>query len=276
MKKTTGIILYITIILGAAFLIRGNISYAAADNNQIALASAGDSAINTDLDIESRKQILRDVLETSQTEISDLKSKLTNLKLDNSDWGSLRDNLINKLSDFQDHYNNIQDEINSTSSPLTIDDVKSLARDLKDWRENTYSPELDKITSMILIFKSNDILNITQSRIDKISSDIEKLDKQHIIKTDSLKDYLSQASKHLQNAKTIIEKSKKLYFESMTVSNFQDNQDNATTTDTTAQSADTANKQTDVQGMIRNMTKDSLKELKATYEIFFQMNDAIK
>lgn len=233
-----------------------------------------------DLDIDARKQILISVLESSQTEISDLKDSLSSIDTNDDDWNKIKNSLLDTLSGFQDYYQKDEDKINDTDSPITLDEIKTLAKDLKDWRENTYSPELDKITNMILIFKTDDFLNITQSRFDKISSDVKKLDKQKLIKTDSLKSYLKQADSHLKNIKTLNDTAKKLFLKSMlpapTDESSTSTQSLNDASKNSASDNQTAQTQEDVQGTIRKIVKDSLKELKTTYEIFFLMNDKIK
>mgnify|MGYP001564361056 CR=1 FL=1 len=275
MNRLTQTILYAMILaIMAVFLFNGRVALAAPDQNDKAtstqLTLTSGTSDFSELDIESRKQILINVLEFSKNEVSSLKDGLLNLKLDNDTWQQIRDEFLNKLSSFSDYYQGAEDKINSTSSPLTIDDVKSLASALKDWRENTYSPELDKIINMLLIFGTDNLLKTTQSRFDKISSDVKKLDKQHFVKTDALKNYLSQADKHLKNMKRSIDGAKKIFLKSII------NSDAKNTSDKDVVKSADIKTQENSQDTIRKMAKDSLKELKITYEIFFSMNNNMK
>lgn len=260
---------YITILaIGLVFLF-GNISLASEQptNNIVTLSTEITENTETELDIDARKQILINILESSQTEIAGLKDRLSKLKLDNDEWKNIKEELLNNLTNFEDYSKDNIDRINSTSTPITIEDIKDLAKDLKDWRENKYTPELNRTSNMILIFESANFLKITQSRFDKISADIKKLDKQGMIKTSALKTYSIQIDKHLKNIRILNDSAKKLFLKSMAPA-----EEVATSTEEILNQTAEAKTQENLQDTIRKMITDSLKELKITYEIFFQMN----
>ncbi len=254
----------------SAIISAGKISHAQAINNN---AASADNA--TPLDLNARKQILNDVLTESNGEIKDLETKLNSLNLNNN-WNDIRQNFLNNLSDYQDYYQKKSDEI---ANATTVDEIKSIAKSLKNWRENIYSPKLEEITNLFLLSGNSSLLNITQNRIDKISDDINKIDKQHLMKTDDLKNYFAKANKYFQNSKKFNSNANNLYFQEETAS-----QDAASTTEnaTSSEINSTSTNQIapdngiDIQISVRNLIEKSLKEIKATYEIFFQMNNQIK
>ncbi|MBI5401311.1 hypothetical protein HZB05_00565 [Candidatus Wolfebacteria bacterium] len=222
------------------------------------------------LDLDARKNILNKIIDTAQSEINGLKEKLNDFDL-NEDWQKIRNEFLNNLSDLQSYYQTLEEKI---SGEITIEDVKIMAKELKNWREKNYTFELKKITNMILIFETENILKIAGGRMDKISADVKKLAKQNIIKTDVLKIYLSQAEKHLENAEGYKKDAKDLYFKTMNNIFGITEQQEATSTE-----KETIIKKEDVkeiQDSIRNLIKESITELRATYDIFFKMNDKIK
>lgn len=262
-------ILYVAALAIAMAFLLGNTSLAANTENGEQIALTEDNQDAPEMDIESRKQLLINVLESSQVEVNALKERLVNLKLEGEEWQKIRENLLNTLSEFNDYYQDAKDSINSTSSAITLEEVKDLAKDLKEWRESTYTPELDKIINMVLIFESENFLKITQSRFDKVSADIKKLDKQKMIRTDSLKNYLSQIDKHLKNVRILNDGVKNLFLKSMAPVEEEIIDENEINTEETGPKEN-------MQDTIKKMVIDSLKELKTAYEIFFAMNDKIK
>ncbi len=237
------------------------------------------------LDLEARKKLLDRVSKNTKSEISGLEDKLNSLDL-SDDWAKIKDKFLSDLADFGSYNDSF--DAKATDSTTTLDQIKALAKELKDWRETTYTPELKDISNMTFIFDLENMLGISHDRFDKISSDVNKLDSQGIIKTDTLKKYLAQAQKSLDNADGFKNDAKDLFLKSM--SDFagipevaSSTQQEATSTGQTDQlkknqTPDLNIRQTapEIQNSITNSLKDSIKEIKATYDIFFQMNDTIK
>ena len=222
------------------------------------------------LDLETRKKILTKIIDTAQSEINGLKEKLNSFDV-NEDWQKIRDEFLNNLSNLQSYYQTLEEKF---SGEITIEDIKIMAKELKDRREKNYTSELKKITNMILIFETEDILKIVNGRMNKISADVKKLAKQNLIKTDVLKIYLSQAEKHLKNAEGYKKDAKDLYFK--TIDGILGITEQQEATSTEKETIIKKEDMTEIQDSIRNLIKESIMELRATYDIFFKMNDRIK
>ena len=246
---------------------------------------------NTDtLTADERKAILHEIISSSQSEIENLKDKLTALTLDDN-WNRAREQFLDKLATSSDYYNSLGKQLDRES--ITLDDIKLHAKELKERRETIYAPELKVIGNLILIFQTDDILRVVQARNEKIANDIKKLDRQKLVNTDTLKKYLAQADKSIKNARILNNKAKDAYYQEV-VEPLQPK-------DTTEQAVDevrpallmkpleisatpagsTEDKPVvktmeEKQDDIRDLSKDSLKELKTAYELFFKMNDRIR
>lgn len=233
------------------------------------------------LTVEQRKAILKEIIAASQAEITNLKDKLTDLDI-NEDWNRARIQFLGRLTTSSEYYTSLEKQLDRED--ISLDKVKSNAKDLKDWRETVHTPELKAAGNMILIFQADDVRRIVQTRNEKIANDIKKLERQKLVSTDALKKYLAQADKSIKNAGALNAKAKDLYFKEV-VSPLQPKKEKRIEAaeetlspgvedqkDVSSSAKATADKQDE----IRELSKESLKELKTAYELFFKMNDRIR
>ena len=239
----------------------------------INVAMAKEETTDT-LSLDQRKALLQDIVTTSQTEIQNLKDALNDLKLDGA-WDSARDQFLTQLATSTEYYASLGKRVGEKD--VTLDDIKTIAKELKDWRENVYTVQLKAAGNMILIFQTDDVRRIVQSRNEKISDDIKKLDRQKLVNTDTLKKYLSQADKSIKNATALNAKAKDLYYkESIAPLQPKDAREPDESDIETATSSPSLQEPSDRQDDIRDLSKEALKELKNAYELFFKMNDRIR
>lgn len=234
------------------------------------------SNLPSSLDLEARKKILNKVLETTLSEIDGLKNKLNSIDLDDN-WTKIRDIFLNDLSDFKSYNESFNKKANRDET--TLEGIKELAKEMIIWREKTYTPKLKEITNMTFIFDEENLLKISQERLDKISGDIKKLSKQNYINTVKLKSLLPKAEKSLNNSKNYQSEAKDLFFKSFS-DLIETTEENASGTEKEILPITSEDKKQEttvkIQDLIRNLLKNSLTEIKNTYDIFFQMNNEIK
>lgn len=239
------------------------------------------------LTLEQRTAILKEIVSASQNEVKNLTEKLTALEL-GDDWNIARELFLTRLATSSEHYTSLEKQLGQET--ISLEEVKTIAKDLKDWRETVYTPELKVVGNMILIFQTDDVRRIVQARNEKIASDIKKLDRQKLVNTDTLKKYLAQADKSIKNATALNAKAKELYFtetvEPLQPKTLQELGQESLIENTPASEASQPEEAKDVsssakatadkQDEIRELAKESLKELKNAYELFFKMNDRIR
>lgn len=231
---------------------------------------------------DERKAILQAIVSSSQDEIKNLRDALAGLQLDDA-WSIARDRFLDTLATSSDYYKKIGERLDQKNIPL--DEIKATATELKTWRETTYTPQSKEMGNLILVFQSENVHNVVQIRDTKISNDIKKLDRQKLVNTDTLKKYLSQAEKSIANAQVLNNKAKDLYY-AVSVAPLQPKKNAATSTESSTEDAmvtpdiaplpDIKEPKKDPQDEVRDLSKDSLKELKTAYELFFKMNDRIR
>lgn len=228
------------------------------------------------LTADQRKAILGEIISSSQSEIENLTDALNDLKLDEA-WAIARDHFIATLATSSEYYTGLETRLNKED--VSLDEIKSIAADLKAWRETTYSPALKEAGNLILIFQTATVHSVVQLRSVKIGNDIKKLDRQKLVNTDVLKKYLTQAEHSIKNAKTLTNKAKDIYFIE-SVAPLQPKQKallkSATSTADEILPPSEETPSTDPQDQVRDLAKESIKELKTAYELFFKMNDRIR
>lgn len=225
------------------------------------------------LDLETRIKILKNVSEIAESEIDSLKNKLDKIEAENN-WKKIKESAVKNLDQFKNYYVDFKNKLDPKK--ISSEDVKILAKELKDWREKNYSPELKEIINMILVFETENLLKISKIRLDKISGDIKKMDRQNIIKTDSLKNYFGQAEKRYKNSVKLWEDSKNLFLKSKIESISPKKEDNLEKEAVKKDLDEKEKIQPEIQDSARDLLRESLKEIKAVYDIFFQMNEEMK
>lgn len=218
-------------------------------------------------DLETRKSLLQEILQSSLLEINNLKDILNKIEVNTEDWQSIKDNYLRTLNEFEDYYKNLENKLSDEA--IAVKETKTIAAELKDWREQIYSPQLKSIMNMALIFQNEKLLKTVFSRLEKISADIKKLNKQNLIKTDVLIKSFNQAENLLKEAQTKNEKAKILFLEAILIT---ENKNQETKNPVN----EPEKKELDRQEAVRETIKESLKNIKAAYEIFFQMNTEFK
>lgn len=230
------------------------------------------------LTIDQRKDILKEIISASQDEIKSLTDALGKLEL-TEDWSLAREQFISQLATSSERYKALEKKL--AQKDVTLEEVKAIAKDLKDWRESAYGPELKTAGNMILLYQTEDVRRIVQARNEKIDNDIKKLDRQKLVNTETLKKYLAQADKSIKNAATLNAKAKDLYFKE-TVAPLQPKakeevqKEESKASESTSIESTNSKEVKDTQDEIRELSKEALKELKAAYELFFKMNDRIR
>ncbi|MHB9019643.1 MAG: hypothetical protein ACYC3G_02065, partial [Minisyncoccota bacterium] len=77
---------------------------------------------------------------------------------------------------------------------------KNLAQEYKDWREQNYNIYVKKLTVFILTFQEKNVLKTANTRLEKIMTDIKKLESAKILKKEDTWKFIDSAMKSLTNA----------------------------------------------------------------------------
>ena len=242
------------------FLFKGVVFAGQIDQNPSSTAST----TTTVSALESKKESLTDALTASYDELNELKSEVKSIKVSDQ-WDKIKTNLLNQTDKIKDYYDSSSEKL--VSENINQDSIKSLAKELKSFREGVFSEYYKNAINFILIFEEADLLKIADSRLDKISSDIARLEKQSVSKAKTLKAFYSDADKHLKLAHNLNDSAKTLFYNYLNPV-----KPGEINPETTIQEKEN---QPDPQTLTRSISQRSLDEIRATYDIFINMSKSL-
>lgn len=166
-------------------------------------------------ELAARKNALGKVFELTLTEIKELKKKL-----DAINDRDLRPELLVLKTKFSDLLNSYAKEIADRVKPLsdirfTLNDVRIIAGDFKDWRANEYDPETKVILNFLLVVQGRNILNVAENRFERIAVDVKKIENAFHLEVPVFQPYLDRSSKKLGLARRAEEGAQELFLESV-------------------------------------------------------------
>lgn len=212
-------------------------------------------------ELELRKKILSEVLSLSLDEVTKLTAKVGSLPEFSKDSRekTLQEEFKTALEGYTAYYTKQSKKL---SELLTIDEVKSLAQEIKDYRDNTYNPQVQQIVNFVLIFYNEDILKLATTRLDKITADIKKLEKLGYIKSGAFASELKLAAETLNASRALLEEAKGVVLAP------------PASEEPALETAEVAEEQTPVEP--NKLIEDSLNKVKSAYDIFLQVSKSLR
>ena len=273
------------------------------------LATVKDSQFeNPVLDLAFRIETFQKVIALSISEAKSLKLKILNLEssddLNENYYLWLKD-MINQLNQVLDYYEE-QLQVLENNEPITLDIIKQLAQDFKDWRQSNYLPFANQIVDFLLINQEKKAISVAQKRFQKISTDIYKLQKAELKGVSTLIVMLNKADDFIRES-IIINQEAELLFNNLHIEPFllilsSLNATTTTTTDTTnitatstiinnfdatttvtsttstpdSDSTSTIELAEDQVLSIKDLIRNSLSQIREAYRIFIEMSSLVR
>ncbi len=125
-------------------------------------------------ELSLRLEIFGKILDLSVKEAGDTINQLKSLNNLEEKTSSLRDQFIAELEGFLKFYDE-QKKLLEKPEEIDLAKIKEMAQSFKDWRDKTYISGFTAITNFILINQQKIVLEMTENRFKKISSDVQKL-----------------------------------------------------------------------------------------------------
>ena len=121
-------------------------------------------------ELSARKDLLGEIIICSSIEIDALRAKLSGLDLskNNERDSLLRNKFEGDLDAAAFYYHAATDSLDKTE--LTLDEVKTAAKDMLAWRESFYAPLITKVNNFLLVIESAEAIKTAKTRFQKISS----------------------------------------------------------------------------------------------------------
>jgi hypothetical protein len=179
-----------------------------ASTNQLIEAKdgAGENALSEEEDIAYRKRVVSDALTLSFKEVESARAKLGSIKLDEeSDLGKIKKNILDWLDTQEKYFREAENKL--SSEELDLEGIKNLARDIKAHRDENYNKDLGNALNFILALETSKLTDTASDRWNKISSDLQKIEKAGLIKKDLFSAEMAEAKEMINGARALAEKS---------------------------------------------------------------------
>lgn len=215
-------------------------------------------------ELQTRKEALYRIFDLTLLEDNDLKNKLNSLKNLNEKQKELRNELLSTFGENENAYAEMKKRLKDLD---TITSVKQLAIDFKNWRNLVYNPKVEKIIAFTLIFQEKNILDIASQRLEKIKSDLEKLEDAKSIQKEDTADLLQKALLSINQAKDSNRQAEIIITEILK---------NELNKLAQSNSVFSKNKEKELLLSSKNLVEESLKQIKNAYKIFIDIGKLVK
>ncbi|MDP3729170.1 MAG: hypothetical protein Q8R26_00220 [bacterium] len=151
-------------------------------------------------ELTARKEALSKIFDLTILEDKDLEARLNSLKKLSKEHEAMRTSFLGILQENNNAYIELRKRLETIDS---VDAVKQLALDFKDWRTAVYNPKVEQIIIFTLIFREKQILATARDRFTKIESDLEKLEGAKLLKREDTADALKKIENTLLTAEIL-------------------------------------------------------------------------
>ncbi len=248
----------------------------------------------TDLNIK----IISNVLNISLSQVSSTIGQFSSTTApQGEDWTGVYAYVNNLLNNDYQYYQTAQDEFSASSTVMTLDQLKSFAKDLNDKKTNQTDEDLQRINIIIAALNTPDILSIADDRLVKVSSDVKKIYDRNMTKNQTLKDLYNQASKYLSDAHDYNNQALDMILNTFTASSTTSTKDyvaslkdkiskskevaanalsDITSPDSTSSSTQNLSATPrDIDNYLANLVSNAYTNIKSAYDVFVKMSTNI-
>lgn len=152
------------------------------------------------LEIELKRKIISNVLDVSLNQVQTTKSQLDKISMPETDeWNSVRDYLSNLLNKDIQYYQDTQNIFND-STGLNLNELGSFVEKLEEKKSTDIDLDVQKVNVIIAELNMSDILSVTDDRLAKVGSDINKIYSKKLTQNQTLKKMFNQVSDAVKKA----------------------------------------------------------------------------
>lgn len=149
-------------------------------------------------EIQIRKEALGKITNLSLVEIKNLENRLSSFDFKSDTQIKIKEKFLEILDNNKKYSEDLK--IKTENNELTLEEVKNLAQEYKDWRDENYNIYVKKLTVFILTFQEKNVLETANTRLEKIIVDLGKLENAKLIKKEDTWKYIDSAMKSLTDA----------------------------------------------------------------------------
>jgi len=162
-------------------------------------------------EIQVRKEALEKIIDLSLIETKNLANKINALELSSEDQIAIKVKLISILDANESYSKELKTK--TEKEDISLEEIKNLAQEYKDWRDENYNKYVKKITVFILTFQEKQVLKTADIRLEKIMSDLKKLEDLKVLKKEDTLKFITDSTKNLANAQVLNKNAESLIIE---------------------------------------------------------------
>lgn len=151
-----------------------------------------------ELELKLKKSIIADVIDVSKTQVLEMKKRVSDAILPDSDeWDAIKETLTKSLENATDTLEKSQDTLTQST---TLDELKNVAKEIEATKTAVIDPLLTQANNIAVTASIDSILKLTDQRLEKIGVDINNIYEKKLTKNQSLRKMFDQASVSAKNA----------------------------------------------------------------------------
>lgn len=252
---------------------------------------------NNPNEIAFRTETFKKVIDFSIVELKDLRVKFltaVGAQSASSTIGLWRDHILSRMTEAAEFYEQEKKNAAGATEDVNIEKIKTDAESFKKWREDNFSPLAQEVNDFLLVEQQKNSLDIAEKRWEKIQNDIMKLKKVYSAKKmQELEKLLNDAQKMNIAARDVYEGAQNLFYKTYitpfetkvtttTVQFLAEEEEmtiQASSTESNSKMSADGNASSTTQispPSIRGLIKDSLTNVKRTYQIFIEMSGLVR
>ncbi len=184
---------------------------------------------------------------------------------------ALRNEFLAKLDSYKVFYT---DKLNTLDGLETLGDIQTLAKEIKSYRDEVYAPGVEEIVEFVLVFYSEDVINIANERFTRISADLDKLENLGLLEEGVFSQEMADAQELLAGAADLRSHAWEIMFPIE-----EGIDDNATSTiqEVSEEIPETGLEITeDVPPTVKELLETSLGKVKLAYGKFLEISSSVK
>jgi hypothetical protein len=150
-----------------------------------------------DKELEARKQVVKNALTLSLKEISGLETSLKALKSKDERVVAFQKGSLEYLESAKAFY---EEKTELVDSIKDLEEIKSLAQTIKDYRDSGYNAITERINNFLLLNQTDGLIKVAQTRWTKIDADLNKLERGQFISYGYFDANMEKAQKYINDA----------------------------------------------------------------------------
>lgn len=255
-----------------------------------AVLAVADEELTSEEKFTRASEGLEKALELSLAKVDSLTAELSGREFaEGSVEASMRDNFLMNLASYNTYY---REKLEILDGITTLEETQELAREIKTYRTDVYSPDMENIVEFALVFYSADVVRVAEDRLSRVSADIEELRTLGFLEEGAFSEELSEIGASIETSKNLQRTARELVLGTSTTERLEETAltqeatssitavDEETVASSTPievdDSASAADEESAAVENPREMLEESLFSVKEVYAIFVEVSENIR